>query len=58
MPLGSSIVVLVLVVAAVGLVAFVCLALKTPRRKKETRRSEVSISPLADPPTITHYGHA
>jgi len=58
MTLGSSIVLLVLVVAAIGLAGFVRLALKAPRRKKEVRRNEVSISALADPPTITHYGHA
>jgi len=57
MTLGSSVVVLLLGVAAIGLVAFLCLALKVPRRKRETHK-RVASAPLADPPTITHYGHA
>jgi hypothetical protein len=57
----SSVVLLVVVLAAIGLVAAVCFALKAPRRKSEGRHRHVPSAPstpLADPPTITHYGHA
>ena len=58
MTFASSVVLLVVVLAAIGLVASVCFALKAPRRKREARRRHGPSAPLGDPPTITHYGHA
>jgi len=57
MTLGSSILVLLIALAAIAFVGCIWLALKAPRRKKEIRRPPLGAS-LADPPTITHYGHA
>lgn len=58
MTLGTSIAVLLIVFAAIAVLAFVLFAWRAPRRKKEMRRERESSAPLADPPTITHYGHA
>jgi hypothetical protein len=59
MTLFTSIAVVLAVLAAIGLLAFVCFA---PRRTRSRRKAESlapqSLAPLADPPTITHYGHA
>ena len=54
MTFGSSVIVLVIVLAVIGLVALACFA---PRRKSLSRRKQKSLDPLSEP-TITHYGHA
>jgi len=56
MSLTSSVILLVIVVAAIGLLAA---AWFIPRKKTpRVRRKQESLDPLSDPPTITHYGHA
>jgi hypothetical protein len=54
MTFGSSVIVLAIVLAAIGLLALACFA---PRRKSLPRRKQKSLDPLSEP-TITHYGHA
>jgi len=54
MAFGSSVIVLVIVLAVIGLLALACFA---PRRKSVPRRKQKSLDPLSEP-TITHYGHA
>jgi hypothetical protein len=54
MTFGSSVIVLVIVLAAIG---FLALAWFAPRRTSLPRRKQKSLEPLSEP-TITHYGHA
>jgi len=62
MALGSSILLLLAALAAVALIGCIGLSLKSPRRKNDRKKKEIRRTPtgasLADPPTITHYGHA
>jgi len=59
MTFASSIVLLLVVIAALGVVAF---AFLSPRRRTRIHRGESRLrgprDPISDPPTITHYGHA
>jgi hypothetical protein len=54
MSFGVSIAILAFVIAIIGAVVFMRLS---PRRKSRRRRTREPVDPLADPPTITHYGH-
>ena len=58
MTFGSSMLLLVIVIALIGVLAVVWFAPRGKGRPRRDKESQESLEPVSDPPTITHYGHA